>query len=141
MISGQRARIRRVLRLAAFDAARDADFAFAVQKRHRTHLAQIEPYRIVGLVEALDFDRDLRILRIAGRRFCPQPETMSADSPSDFLRDELDDLFEQHKAALFADPRKWIDGLELVFRHWNHSPFPTVNRLIVPEYASDSLIR
>ncbi len=41
----------------------------------------------------------------------------------------------EHKAALFAHERKWIDGFELVFRHWSHPPKPTVNRLIVPEFC------
>ncbi len=43
-------------RLAALNAARDADLALAVEKRHRTHFPQIKPYRIVRLVEGLDFD-------------------------------------------------------------------------------------
>ena len=36
--------------LAALDAARDFDFAFAGEQRHRAHLAQVHAHRIVDLL-------------------------------------------------------------------------------------------
>ena len=39
------------LDLAALDAFGDGDFALSRQQRHDTHLAQIQPYRIVGLFQ------------------------------------------------------------------------------------------
>ncbi len=46
--------------LPAFDALRDGHFAFARQQRHRAHLAQIHPHRIVCL-----FERARRQIQIA----------------------------------------------------------------------------
>ena len=42
--------------LAAFDAARDADFAFAVEQRYGAHFAQVETDRIVRLIETVGFE-------------------------------------------------------------------------------------
>ena len=39
------------LDLAALDPLRDGDFTFASQQRHHAHLAQIQPHRIVGLLQ------------------------------------------------------------------------------------------
>ena len=39
------------LLLAALDAPRDADLALLVEKRHRSHLTQVHPHGVIGLVE------------------------------------------------------------------------------------------
>src|ERR1035437_7938889 len=48
--------------LAALDAARDLDFAFAREERHRAHLAQVHPDRVVGLVERPRREVELKLL-------------------------------------------------------------------------------
>ena len=49
--------------LAAFDAARDFDFAFAGQQRHRAHFPQVHADRVVGLVEGAWREIELELLR------------------------------------------------------------------------------
>ena len=112
------------LRLAALDAARDADFAFAVEKRHRTHLAQIEPHRIVGLVEALDFDEFVGFFeaRRSSALSSTRSERRVERSPSTSGGISSMTSSNSTKPCSLLTQRKWIDGLELVFRHWNHSP-------------------
>ena len=53
--------------LAALDAPRDLDFAFAREQRHRAHLAQVHADRIVGLVERARRQIELELLGAFGR--------------------------------------------------------------------------
>ena len=48
--------------LAALDAPRDLDFAFAREQRHGAHLAQVHADRIVGLVERARREVELELL-------------------------------------------------------------------------------
>ena len=48
--------------LAALDAPRDLDLAFAREQRHRAHLAQVHADRVVGLVERARREVELELL-------------------------------------------------------------------------------
>src|ERR1019366_3694560 len=54
--------------------------------------------------------------------------------------DEFEGFVEQHKGALPADPGKWIEGVEAVFRHGD-SPLRTTNGFHCTTGFGDAMAR
>ncbi len=70
----------------------------------------------MGLVETLRLDEIFRFFEAALVGFLVDQGYVERKF-FHFGGDQLDRLFEQHEAGFLTDARKWIDGLELVFRH------------------------
>ena len=112
--------------LAAFDAPRDLNLALPIEQWHRPHLAEIKPHWIVGLIEALDLGKVVALFEAAVVLFVVERGHIGAGTVErklfqircdQVLRDELDDIVEQHKAAFLAHDGKGINSLKFVFGH------------------------
>ena len=137
--------------LAALDAPRDLDLAFAREQRHGPHLAQIHADRVVGLVERARRQVELELLgALAGpvdRLVVAQVLLVGVDDldagaaerieqvvqlfgRGDFGRQELVDLVVEEVALLFADVDELSYFVVFFFDRQKVSPLATFSSSI-----------